>query len=136
LLLFGAGTVALPVDAADRGLLPPDIQALAASDLDHAVTPDLLQAIARGLPNVALSDRSADQFQFGLNCTGFIASAIRTPQGLAAVSGFSAMRGAPPPATKNGFTYQGVEHDVNGGPFGQIGTSVQTGGQSANRRVT
>jgi hypothetical protein len=107
---LGGGTVALPPDAPDLGLLPSDIQALAASDLDDASTSALLHAIARGLPDVALSNQSDDQFQFGLNCTAG--------------------------ARRRSFTRQGIEYDVNGGSFGQIGTSVRTRGQSANRRVT
>ncbi len=68
----------------DRDKVPSNVQVLQAPDLDHATTPDLLQAIQRGLPGVALSDQTGNQFQLDLNYRGFTASpVIGTPQGLA-----------------------------------------------------
>ena len=129
------------------------------------MTPDLLQAMERGIPGVALSDQTGNQFQLDLNYRGFIASpVIGTPQGLAVyqngvrinevfgdivnwdfipenaisrmtlvpsnpVFGLNAIGGALSLEMKNGFTYQGVQGEVNGGSYGRIGTSVQAGGQ-------
>ena len=70
--------------AIDRDKIPSNVQSLSAEELDHATTPDLLQAMARALPGVALSDQTGNQFQLDLNYRGFIASpVIGTPQGLA-----------------------------------------------------
>jgi len=77
------GSAAVP-GAVDRDKLPSNIQTLEAPDLDRATTPDLLQAMSRGLPGLALSDQTGNQFQLDLNYRGFIASpVIGTPQGLA-----------------------------------------------------
>ncbi len=81
-----AATVATPAEpgAIDRDKVPSNIQTLSAADFDPATTPSLLDALARGLPGVALSDQTGNQFQLDLNYRGFIASpVIGTPQGLA-----------------------------------------------------
>ena len=81
-----AATVATPAEpgAIDRDKIPSNIQTLSAADFDPATTPSLLDALARGLPGVALSDQTGNQFQLDLNYRGFIASpVIGTPQGLA-----------------------------------------------------
>ena len=152
----------------DRDKIPANVQTLAAPDFDHAVAPDLLQAMARGLPGVALGDQTGNQFQLGINYRGFVSSPVLgTPQGLAVyqngvrinevfgdivnwdfipekainqltlvpsnpVYGLNALGGALSLEMKNGFTYQGVEGEVNGGSYGRIGTSVQAGGQNGN----
>jgi len=68
----------------DRDKIPSNVQVLSASDFDHATAPDLLQAMARGLPGVALSDQTGNQFQLDINYRGFVASpVIGTPQGIA-----------------------------------------------------
>jgi iron complex outermembrane recepter protein len=70
--------------AIDRDKIPANVQTMTASDFDHAVAPNLLDALVRGLPGVALSDQTGNQFQPDLNYRGFIASpVIGTPQGLA-----------------------------------------------------
>ena len=151
--------------AVDRDKIPSNVQVLSAPDFSHTVTPDLLQAMERGIPGVALSDQTGNQFQLDLNYRGFIASpVIGTPQGLAVyqngvrinevfgdivnwdfipenaisrmtlmpsnpVFGLNAIGGALSLEMKNGFTYQGVQGEVNGGSYGRIGTSVQAGGQ-------
>ena len=81
-----AATVTTPAEpgAIDRDKVPSNIQTLSAADFDPATTPSLLDALARGLPGVALSDQTGNQFQLDLNYRGFIASpVIGTPQGLA-----------------------------------------------------
>ena len=149
----------------DQDKIPSNVQTLSAPDFSHTITPDLLQAMARGLPGVALSDQTGNQFQLDLNYRGFIASpVIGTPQGIAVyqngirinevfgdivnwdfipenaisrmtlmpsnpIFGLNAIGGALSLQMKNGFTYQGVEGEVNGGSYGRIGTSVQAGGQ-------
>ena len=165
-----AENVATPAEpgAIDRDKVPANVQTLSTADFDQATTPSLLDAMARGLPGVALSDQTGNQFQLDLNYRGFIASpVIGTPQGLAVyqngvrinevfgdivnwdfipenaisrmtlvpsnpVYGLNAIGGALSFEMKNGFTYQGVEGDVNGGSYGRIGTSVQAGGQVGN----
>ena len=70
--------------AVDRDKIPSNVQVLSAPDFDHAVAPDLLQAMMRSLPGVALGDQTGNQFQLDLNYRGFIASpVIGTSQGLA-----------------------------------------------------
>ncbi len=70
--------------AIDRDKVPANVQTLSASDFDHAKAPNLLDALERGLPGVALSDQTGNQFQLDLNYRGFIAGpVIGTPQGLA-----------------------------------------------------
>jgi len=151
-----------------RDKVPSNVQTLAAPDFDHAIAPDLLQAMARGLPGVALGDQTGNQFQLGINYRGFVSSPVLgTPQGLAVyqngvrvnevfgdvvnwdfipekainqltlvpsnpVYGLNALGGALSLEMKNGFTYQGVQGEVNGGSYGRIGTSVQAGGQNGN----
>jgi iron complex outermembrane receptor protein len=81
-----AQQAAAPVQpgAVDRDKVPSNVQTLAAPDFDHAVAPNLLDALARGLPGVALSDQTGNQFQLNLNYRGFVASpVIGNPQGLA-----------------------------------------------------
>lgn len=48
------------------------------------------------------------------------------------VYGLNAIGGALSLEMKNGFTYHGVEGEVNGGSYGRIGSSVQAGGQNGN----
>jgi iron complex outermembrane recepter protein len=68
----------------ERDKVPSNVQTLSAPAFDHAITPDLLQAIGRGLPGVSLGDQTGNQFQLDINYRGFIASpVIGTPQGLA-----------------------------------------------------
>jgi iron complex outermembrane receptor protein len=68
----------------DRDKVPANIQTLAAPDLDHAKSPDLLQAIGQRLPGVSLSDQTGNPFQLDLNYRGFAASPVLgTPQGIA-----------------------------------------------------
>ncbi len=76
-------TPAVP-GAIDRDKVPANVQTLTAADFDHAVAPNLLDALARGLPGVALGDQTGNQFQLDLNYRGFVAGpVIGTPQGLA-----------------------------------------------------
>jgi iron complex outermembrane receptor protein len=68
----------------DRDKVPANIQSLSAPDLDHAKSPDLLQAIGQRLPGVSLSDQTGNPFQLDLNYRGFTASPVLgTPQGIA-----------------------------------------------------
>ena len=70
--------------AVDRDKIPANVQVLTAADFDHATAPDLLQAMERALPGVALGDQTGNQFQLDINYRGFVASpVIGTPQGLA-----------------------------------------------------
>ncbi len=81
-----AAETAAPAEpgAVDRDKIPSNIQVLTASDFDHAKAPDLLQAMERALPGVALSDQTGNQFQLDINYRGFVASpVVGTPQGLA-----------------------------------------------------
>src|SRR6516225_7380649 len=48
------------------------------------------------------------------------------------VYGLNAIGGALSIQMKNGFTYHGVEGEVNGGSYGRIGTSVHAGGEVGN----
>jgi iron complex outermembrane receptor protein len=67
-----------------RDKVPSNVQTLAAPDFDHAIAPDLVQAMARGLPGVVLGDQTGNQFQLGINYRGFVSSPVLgTPQGLA-----------------------------------------------------
>src|ERR1700738_134858 len=75
-----------PVDPGliDRDKVPANVQTLSASDFEHAKAPDLLDAISRSLPGIALSDQTGNEFQRDLNYRGFVASpGVGTPQGLA-----------------------------------------------------
>ncbi len=64
--------------------VPSNVQTLSASDFDHTTSSDLLNAMVRGLPGVALSDQTGNEFQRDFNYRGFIASpVIGTPQGIA-----------------------------------------------------
>ena len=68
----------------DQDKIPSNVQTLSAADFSYMTTPDLLQAMERALPGVALSDQTGNQFQLDLNYRGFIASpVIGTPQGIA-----------------------------------------------------
>jgi iron complex outermembrane receptor protein len=68
----------------DLDKIPSNVQTISASDFAPTKAPDLLQAMERALPGVALSDQTGNQFQLDLNYRGFIASpVIGTPQGLA-----------------------------------------------------
>jgi iron complex outermembrane recepter protein len=48
------------------------------------------------------------------------------------VFGLNAIGGALSFDMKNGFTYHGVETELNGGSYGRVGSSVQAGGQVGN----
>jgi iron complex outermembrane receptor protein len=164
----GANPPVVDPSMIERDKIPANVQTLSATDFSHATALTLSDAIARGLPGVALSDQTGNQFQLDLNYRGFIASpVIGTPQGLAVyqngvrinevfgdtvnwdfipenainrmtlvpsnpVYGLNAIGGALSFDMKNGFTYQGVEGEVNGGSYGRIGMSVQAGGQVGN----
>ena len=67
-----------------RDKVPANAQVVGAAAFDHALAPDLLQAMSRALAGVSLSDQTGNQFQLDLNYRGFTASpVIGTPQGLA-----------------------------------------------------
>ena len=64
--------------------VPANVQTVSAGAFDHATSPDLLSALSRSLPGVALSDETGNQFQLDINYRGFTASpVIGTPEGLA-----------------------------------------------------
>src|SRR6266568_5133206 len=68
----------------DRDKVPANVQSISAADLDHARSPDLLQAIGQRLPGVSLSDQTGNPFQLDVNYRGFTASPVLgTPQGIA-----------------------------------------------------
>jgi iron complex outermembrane receptor protein len=70
--------------AVERDKVPANVQTLSSTDFDKATAPNLLDALARGLPGVALSNQTGNEFQRDFNYRGFIASpVIGTPQGLA-----------------------------------------------------
>jgi len=70
--------------AVDADKIPANVQTLSAADFDKTATPDLLTALSRDLPGVALSDQTGNDFLRDLNYRGFISSpVIGTPQGLA-----------------------------------------------------
>ena len=151
--------------AVDQDKISSNVQTLSTADFDHATAPSLLDAMARGLPGVALSDQTGNQFQMDINYRGFIASpVIGTAQGIAVyqngvrinevfgdiinwdflpenaisrmtlvpsnpIFGLNAIGGALSVEMKNGFSYHGIEGEVNGGSFGRIGASAQAGGQ-------
>ena len=48
------------------------------------------------------------------------------------VYGLNALGGALSFEMKNGFTFSGVDGEVNGGSYGRVGTSVEAGGQNGN----
>ncbi len=75
-----------PVDPGliDRDKVPANVQTFSAGDFEHAKAPDLLDAISRSLPGIALIDQTGNEFQRDLNYRGFVASpVVGTPQGLA-----------------------------------------------------
>ena len=70
--------------AIDIDKVPSNVQVLPASAFDHTITRDLLQAMERALPGVALSSQTGNEFQQDINYRGYIASpVIGTPQGIA-----------------------------------------------------
>jgi iron complex outermembrane recepter protein len=70
--------------AIDVDKVPANVQTLSRSDFDSTKTPNLLDALNRGIAGAALNDQTGNQFQLDLNYRGFIASpVIGTPQGLA-----------------------------------------------------
>ena len=78
--------VSAPADPGliERDKIPANVQTLSAGDFDHAKAPDLLDAMSRGLPGLALGDQTGNEFQRDINYRGFTASpVIGTPQGLA-----------------------------------------------------
>jgi iron complex outermembrane receptor protein len=79
-----AAPAAAEPGAVDRDKVPANVQTLSSSDFDKATAPNLLDALARGVPGVSLSDQTGSEFQRDLNYRGFIASpVVGTPQGLA-----------------------------------------------------
>jgi iron complex outermembrane receptor protein len=75
-----------PLDPAliDRDKVPANVQTLSAPDFEHAKAPDLLEAISRSLPGIALGSQTGNEFQRDLNYRGYTASpVIGTPLGLA-----------------------------------------------------
>ncbi len=154
--------------AVDLDKIPSNVLTMSAPQFSYTVTPDLLDAMERALPGVALGDQTGNEFQRDLNYRGFIASpVIGAPQGIAVyqngvrinevfgdtvnwdlipenaingmtlvpsnpVYGLNAIGGALSMQMKNGFTYHGVEGEVNGGSYGRLGTSVQAGGEVGN----
>jgi hypothetical protein len=70
--------------AIDADKVPANAQTLSAADFDKATAPDLLSALSRSLPGVALGNQTGNEFQRDLNYRGFAASpVIGTPQELA-----------------------------------------------------
>ena len=68
----------------DADKVPANVQTLSAADFDKTTTPDLLNALSRSLPGIALSDQTGNEFQRDINYRGFMSSpVIGTPQGLA-----------------------------------------------------
>jgi len=68
----------------DQDKIPSNVQTLSAADFSYTTTPDLLDAMERALPGVALSDQTGNEFQRDINYRGFVASpVIGAPQGLA-----------------------------------------------------
>ncbi len=79
----GAPAQAVP-GAVDRDKIPSNVQVVPAAAFDQATAPDLLSAMVRALPGVALSDQTGNPFQLDINYRGFISSpVIGTSQGLA-----------------------------------------------------
>jgi iron complex outermembrane receptor protein len=77
---------AAPLDPAliEIDKVPANVQTLGPADFEHEKAPDLLDAISRRLPGIALGDQTGNEFQRDLNYRGFVASpVIGTPQGLA-----------------------------------------------------
>jgi iron complex outermembrane receptor protein len=77
---------AAPLDPAliEIDKVPANVQTLGPADFEHEKAPDLLDAISRKLPGIALGDQTGNEFQRDLNYRGFVASpVIGTPQGLA-----------------------------------------------------
>jgi iron complex outermembrane receptor protein len=63
---------------------PANAHTLSAADFTPATSPDLLSAMERALPGVALSNQTGNAFRQDVNYRGYIASpVIGTPQGLA-----------------------------------------------------
>jgi iron complex outermembrane receptor protein len=68
----------------ERDKIPANVQTLSAADFDSATSMNLTEALLRGLPGVALSDQTGNEFQRDLDYRGFTASpVIGTAQGLA-----------------------------------------------------
>ena len=77
-------TAPLPGAGIDRNKVPANVQTIGPSDFDHAVAPDLTDAMVRALPGVVRGDQTGNPFQPDINYRGFTASpVIGTPQGLA-----------------------------------------------------
>jgi iron complex outermembrane receptor protein len=77
---------AAPLDPAliEIDKVPANVQTLGPADFEHEKAPDLLDAISRKLPGIALGNQTGNEFQRDLNYRGFVASpVIGTPQGLA-----------------------------------------------------
>jgi len=77
---------AVPLDPAliEIDKVPANVRTLGPADFEHEKAPDLLDAISRRLPGIALGDQTGNEFQRDLNYRGFVASpVIGTPQGLA-----------------------------------------------------
>jgi iron complex outermembrane recepter protein len=79
-----ASTVPAEPGAVPADEVPSDVQTVSAAALNPAISPDLLDALSRSLPGVALSNQTGNEFQRDFDYRGFIASpVIGTPQGLA-----------------------------------------------------
>jgi len=70
--------------AVERDKIPANVQTLAAPDFAPDLAPTFLDALARGVPGLALSDQTGNEFQRNIDYRGFLASpVVGTPQGLA-----------------------------------------------------
>ena len=68
----------------DMDKIPSDVVSIGPSASSHTKTPDLIRAMMQGIPLVAPSDRSGNQFQINLDDREFSASSVQgTSQGIA-----------------------------------------------------
>ena len=68
----------------DRDKVPSNTDILTSAAFSHNYTTNLLDALSRGLPGVALTDQTGNAFQRTLDYRGFVASPVQgTPQGIA-----------------------------------------------------
>jgi iron complex outermembrane recepter protein len=78
------GGAAAEPGAVERDKIPANVQTLAAPDFARDLAPTFLDALNRGVPGVALSDQTGNEFQRDLDYRGFRASpVVGTPEGLA-----------------------------------------------------
>jgi iron complex outermembrane recepter protein len=67
-----------------RDKIPANVQTLGASDFAVDKTPNLIDALVRGLPGVSTSDQAGNPYQINIDYRGFTASPVPgTPQGIA-----------------------------------------------------